>query len=414
MDRSCPHCGKPLPDGASFCPFCAHGLNRRQQLEPSRYTGGALRRAAKVLGILVLGAILLLGVSHALGPKTYAGQGSLTYTDRYGTYELVLGDIGSRQNPTAVYTVHTPLEEEHSWFIHLFINEKATGSDVTELFIQNKIMAHRVEVVPDEPTDHGVTLEEPSLVNIINLGCSFQSNVRWTGSSPDVTIRWTLHMKNGDTLCLEQRQIVEPLELRRYTAEDLPMDTLGQLQQSINRLSNELPSDVMAEICLPPVEYVGTLNLSGPSIRLYGSRNGDQCTTIRGGIRVEGRGYNANRIGDIDFRGPGVGLEVTVPVKVSGCSFRGYETAVTIRKSDWVELYDCLLTDNTVGLSLAAQMGKNRAEQCRFAGNDTAILLPGGNPVAQVEIINCVLEQNGVNLDNQGGFALSLTDTAVS
>ena len=292
MDRSCPHCGKPLPDGASFCPFCAHGLNRRQQLEPPRCAGGTLRRAAKVLGIIVLVAVLLLGLSHALGPKTYTGQGSLTYTDRDGTYELVLGDMGSRQNPTAVYTVHTPLEEEHDRFINLFINEKATGSDVTELFIQNKIVSHRVDVVPDEPTDHGVTLEEPSLINIINLGTFFQSNIRWTCNSPDVTIRWTLHMKNGDTLCLEQRQMVEPLELRRYTAEDLPMDTLGQLQQSINQLSNELPPDVMAEICLPPQEYAGTLNLSGYPIRLYGSRKGDECTTIRGGIRVEGWGYN--------------------------------------------------------------------------------------------------------------------------
>ena len=414
MDRSCPHCGKPLPDGASFCPFCAHGLNRRQQLEPPRCAGGTLRRAAKVLGIIVLVAVLLLGLSHALGPKTYTGQGSLTYTDQDGTYELVLGDMGSRQNPTAVYTVHTPLEEEHDRFINLFINEKATGSDVTELFIQNKIVSHRVDVVPDEPTDHGVTLEEPSLINIINLGTSFQSNIRWTGNSPDVTIRWTLHMKNGDTLCLEQRQMVEPLELRRYTAEDLPMDTLGQLQQSINQLSNELPPDVMAEICLPPQEYAGTLNLSGYPIRLYGSRKGDECTTIRGGIRVEGWGYNANRIADIDFYGPGVGLEVTAPVKVSGCSFQGYETAVATQNCDWVELYDCLLTDNTVGLSLAAQMGKNRVEQCRFAGNGTGILLPSGNPVAQVEIVNCVLEQNGVNLDNQGGFPLSLTDTAVS
>ena len=99
MDRSCPHCGKPLPDGASFCPFCAHGLNRRQQLEPTRCAGGTLRRAAKVLGIIVLVAVLLLGLSHALGPKTYTGQGSLTYTDRDGTYELVLGDMGSRQIP---------------------------------------------------------------------------------------------------------------------------------------------------------------------------------------------------------------------------------------------------------------------------------------------------------------------------
>lgn len=414
MEHSCPHCGKPLPDGASFCPYCAHGLNRRQQLEPPRCVGGILRRAAKALGLLVLAAVVLLGLAQMRKPKTYTGQGSLTYTDRDGTYELVLGDSGSRQDPTAVYTVHTPLEEEHGRFIHLFINEKATGSDVTELFIQNKIVAHRVEVVPDEPTDHGVTLEEPSLVNIINLGCSFQSNVRWTGSSPDVTIRWTLHMKNDDTLCLEQRHIVEPLELRRYTAEDLSMETLGQLQQSINRLSNELPSDVMAEICLPPVEYVGTLNLSGYPIRLYGSRNGDQCTTIRGGIRVKGQGDDANRIADIEFHGPGVGLEVTAPVKVSGCSFQGYETAVATKNCKRVELYDCLLTDNTVGLSLAAQMGENRVEQCRFAGNGTGILLPSGNSVAQVEIINCVLEQNGVNLDNQGGFPLSLTDTAVT
>ena len=109
-----------------------------------------------------------------------------------------------------------------------------------------------------------------------------------------------------------------------------------------------------------------------------------------------------------------MGLEVTAPVKVSGCSFQGYETAVATQNCDWVELYDCLLTDNTMGLSLAAQMGKNRVEQCRFAGNGTGILLPSGNPVAQVEIVNCVLEQNGVNLDNQGGFPLSLTDTAVS
>lgn len=414
MDRRCPHCGGFLPEGASFCPHCAHGLNRRQRLEPPRCVGGTVRRAAKALGLLVLAAAVLLGLVKMVQPKTYTGQGSLTYTDRDGTYELLLGDGGSRQDPKAVFTAYTPLEEEYSRNTNLFINEKATGSDMTELFVQNKIVAHRVEVVPDEPTDHGVTMEEPSLVNVINLGTSFQSNIRWKGSSPDVTIRWTLQMKNGDTLCLEQRQMVEPLELRRYTAEDLPMENLGQLQQSINRLSNELPSDVMAEICLPPVEYVGTLNLSGPSIRLYGSRNGDQCTTIRGGIRVKGRGHDANRIADIDFRGPGVGLEVTAPVKVFGCSFQGYETAVATQNSDWVELYDCLLTDNTVGLSLAAQMGENRVEQCRFAGNGTGILLPRGNSAAQVQIINCVLEQNGVNLDNQGGFSLSLTDMAVS
>lgn len=414
MDRRCPHCGGFLPEGASFCPHCAHGLNRRQRLEPPRCVGGTLRRAAKALVFLILAAAVLLGLVEMVQPKTYTGQGSLTYTDRDGTYELVLGDAGSRQNPTAVYTAYTPLEEEYSRNTNLFINEKATGSDATEVFIQSKTVAQRVEVVPDEPTDHGVTMEEPLLVNVINLGTSFQSNIHWTGSSPDVTIRWTLQMKNGDTLCLEQRQMVEPIELRRYTAEDLPMETLDQLQQSIDQLTKELPPDVMAEICLPPVEYEGTLNLSGTAIRLYGSRNGDQCTTIRGGIRVGGRGHNANRIADIDFHGSGVGLEVTAPVKVSGCSFQGYETAVATQNSDWVELYDCLLTDNTVGLSLAAQMGKNRVEQCRFAGNDTGILLPSGNPVAQVEIINCVLEQNGVNLDNQGGFPLSLTDTAVS
>lgn len=414
MDRRCSYCGGFLPEEASFCPRCAHGLNRRQRLEPPRCLGGTVRRVAKALGLLVLAAAVLLGLVKMVQPKTYTGQGSLTYTDGDGTYELVLGDMGSREEPAAVYTVHTPLGEEHSRNTNLFINEKATGSDMTELFVQNKIVAHRVEVVPDEPTDHGVTLAEPSLVNVINLGTSFQSNIRWTGSSPDVTIRWTLQMKNGDTLCLEQRQMVEPIELRRYTAEDLDMDTLDQLQQSIDELTKELPSDVVAEICLPPVEYVGTLNLSGPAIRLYGSRNGEACTTIRGGIRVKGRGHNANRIGDIDFRGPGVGLEVTAPVKVFGCSFQGYETAVATQNSDWVELYDCLLTDNTVGLSLAAEMGKNTVEKCRFAGNGTGILLPSGNPVAQVDIINCVLEQNGVNLDNQGGFYLSLTDTAVS
>ncbi|MGO5114438.1 right-handed parallel beta-helix repeat-containing protein [Candidatus Avoscillospira sp. LCP25S3_F1] len=414
MDRSCPHCGKPLPDGASFCPYCAHGLNRRQPLEPPRYVGGQLRRAARVLGLLILGAALLLGLSNALGPKMYTGQGGLTYTDRDGVYELVLGDNGDRFAPVAEYRVWTPLDEEHARFTNLFINEAMTGGDVTELFIQTKVSSWHVEVVPDTPMDHGVTCGEPQLVAVSGMGTAFQCNPRWTGRSPDVTIRWTLNLKNGDTLCLDQRQIVEPLELRRYTAEDLPMDTMQQLQTSIDRLAEELPPDVTPELCLPPVEYEGTLILSGLPVRLYGSEVDGQRTTIRGGIRVTGRGYNATRLCDIAFAGPGIGLWAAAPLKVSGCSFRGYETAVTCRGSDWIELYDCLLTENDVGLSLAPEMGNNMVERCRFTNNGTGVLLSGETSKALVQVINCVLEQNGVNLDNRGGFALTLTDTAVS
>ena len=36
MEHVCPHCGRPLLEGASFCPGCTKSINRRERPSPPR------------------------------------------------------------------------------------------------------------------------------------------------------------------------------------------------------------------------------------------------------------------------------------------------------------------------------------------------------------------------------------------
>ena len=83
--KTCPHCGFPLPQEASFCPHCTRNLRPRRSLDPSfRLWRKALRR---VLLLLIL-VCFAGGLSYVLLPHRYSGSGQMTY--RIGTDVYVL------------------------------------------------------------------------------------------------------------------------------------------------------------------------------------------------------------------------------------------------------------------------------------------------------------------------------------
>ena len=94
MSKKCRNCGAELPEGAAFCPSCTQSQIERAEVKPPRLWR---KKAAIVLMAVLLLCIAALTIYLIQRPKVYEGGASVTYTDKDGTYELLVsffpGDI---------------------------------------------------------------------------------------------------------------------------------------------------------------------------------------------------------------------------------------------------------------------------------------------------------------------------------
>ena len=93
MNNKCIKCGKELPEGASFCPYCANS----QVVKHSAPVARPWKKKLFILLIVILlAAILAFGMYIKFGPKTYEGGASVVYTDDdgeiYNVYLKFFGD----------------------------------------------------------------------------------------------------------------------------------------------------------------------------------------------------------------------------------------------------------------------------------------------------------------------------------
>lgn len=153
--RTCPYCGAELPEEASFCPFCARSVNQRQNVSPpSVRWRKALRRAFPVLILLlVLG---LAGTAQYLStrPRVYDdnGTGEVIYTDEDGTYQILLGWLGTPYEPAPVITQIAERDADCTFPICLFIHHQDTGINAGEIFLQKVASVTAEFDTPDDPT----------------------------------------------------------------------------------------------------------------------------------------------------------------------------------------------------------------------------------------------------------------------
>ena len=92
--KPCPHCGTPIHEEASFCPYCAQAVNPRSEVSIPRHMP---RRALYSALLILIAAALALTAWLYTRPDVYDnGTAEVIYTDSDGSYQLLLNYFGDR------------------------------------------------------------------------------------------------------------------------------------------------------------------------------------------------------------------------------------------------------------------------------------------------------------------------------
>lgn len=150
----CPHCKSPLPEHASFCPYCAQSVRPQRPIKPpSHLWGKALRWGLGVC--LALAAVAAVVVPRL--PKTYDAYGEVLYTDADGTYQLLLSTVSDRFTPMPEIQEKAELDMEYRIPSRLFINHVETGVNAGPMFMQKVAFISTEFIQPEtSPSPHGM------------------------------------------------------------------------------------------------------------------------------------------------------------------------------------------------------------------------------------------------------------------
>ena len=411
MSKKCINCGAELADNAAFCPHCETKQTEKRTIkQPKLWRKKAMIAAVTVIVV----AAVIFGISRYHAPETFEGGAEITYTDADGTYTLFLcfdsGKIAMKQQQD---NDSAEIERDASSGMpsQLSVYDVSTGADVQDTFFE-KVESCTVETIPGENSkamDYTVPAKDEIFTEAARV-----SHIMFKGDSGTNEIRWTLRMKNGDTIILRQTIHVTPLDNVSFSPENAPMDTLEQLQDLLIRIENEISSDTIVNLYLPPVTYDGSLTISNRTVNLFGGTEGENRTTFTGTLTIETEAPEMTTIAGIRFVGNGgTGLSATAAVDIVDCEFIGWDVAAAANDGSWITPMNCIFTDNDIGLHFNSvnthRSGPNFTGNT-FSNNTTAVLLsnvPGNMPI---DFRDCTFSGNKTDIDNQTSAKIESTN----
>ena len=408
MSKKCRNCGADLPEDASFCPHCAQSQIERQEVKPPRLW----RKRALIASVCVLvlvAAALAVFLPHR--PKTYEGGASVTYTDKDGTYELLVStssnslEIGQ---PEEKRTLSLSVDETSYLPAMLGVYQDGTLADPAAFLA--KVERCTLEAFPNE--NGALDIAEPSY-NEMFIASVLESDVAFTGASGTNELVWTLTMKNGDTIRLKHTFEVLPLVHQAYTAEDAPLNTTEDLQALLDRIGKEVSADTIVDIYLPPVTYTGDLHISSRAVNLYGCSDGSGRTVIEGSLTVSTHDPDNVMLQDLDFVGQGGnGLTATASTVIWNCSFTGYDIGAAVKTGGMIGVEACTFRNNKIAFCYDTSsyfFFKSGFPNCTIADNEIGIQfvnLPGASPL---DFGDTVFSGNGTDIDNPIQYPIDLS-----
>lgn len=308
QQKICPHCGAQLPDMASFCPHCAQSVTQRREFRPPRRLPRRVLRGA--LLVLVLGTLALSAYLYTR-PKVYDnGAAEVIYTDGDGSYQLLLNYFGDRFQPMTDYSEELEEGTTSNKPSRLFINHVDTGVNAKEAFLR-KVEAITVELLQGGDSPEPWQYTQPQASDY-DLEAASRSILTYTDRSGDMELRWTIRMKNGDTIRLYQRMALGVVPTRHFYPEDVPMDTMDALQALVDQVNETITSDIIVYIHLPAVTYEGSLLLEQRSMNLIGSEGPDGVrTTFTGTLQATAQNGYICQFQNLCFTGDGEGVVIS-------------------------------------------------------------------------------------------------------
>ncbi|MCI8678740.1 MAG: zinc ribbon domain-containing protein [Lawsonibacter sp.] len=412
QQKPCPHCGAQLPDTASFCPHCARSVNQRKEIHPPRRLPRRVIRGALLALAL---AALALTAWHYTRPRVYDnGTAEVIYTDSDGSYQLLLNHFGDRFQPMTDYAEEVEEGTTSNKPSRLFINHMDTGVNAKEVFLR-KVETITVELLQGGDSPEPWQYTEPQATDY-DPEAARASILTYTDRSGDMELRWTIRMRNGDTIRLYQRMALGVVPTRHFYPEDVPMDTVDDLQTLVDEVNETITSDVIVYIHLPAVTYEGSLLLEQRSMNLIGSEGSDGTrTTFTGTLQATAqKGYicqfqNLSFTGD----GEGVGVSASARINFSDCQFTGWRTGVLCYGNSWVNIKNSVFEDNTVGFHFNST-SNNRSDHMYsgnlFQRNSTAVLLESVPGDQALYFEGTRFSRNGTDIDNRCGHEVSIAD----
>ena len=239
------------------------------------------------------------------------------------------------------------------------------------------------------------------------------SLLTYSAESGPMELRWTLVMKNGDTIRLYQRVDLDIIPTLHYTPENCAMNTAGELQALVDEINKTADPEAIVYLHLPAVTYQGGLVMEGRPINLLGSEgeNGAR-TTFTGPVRatVAGHIYNFE---NIDFTGPGdgVGVSVSARLHLTGCRLSRWRTGLLCYGNSWVNFQDCVFENNTVGFHFNVSNATPTTYHYSgnlFQNNGTAVLLESVPSDQALYFDGTRFSRNGTDIDNRCGHEVSI------
>lgn len=416
LSKVCPHCSASLPLKASFCPYCAQKILSPQPLSMPTL-GKRKRQRRRIWGLAPLFILFLcIGVSLALPrflstrarPRTYEGEGEISYSGADGRFYLALGTMNTQEQPMAEQIFYTMPGYDGMGQVPLFVHHPESGKNSAGFFL-HKLKSFSVELLQEE--GDSLSCEEPKKATDTVPGSTLVCNVRFKGQAGRGKLLWTLEMDSGNTIQISQNLEVKLLPVRSYHWKDYPMETMEQLQSVVAQAEKECAPEEIIQLHLPSVTYAGTLKLSHPTC-LYGSQEGE--TVFQDGIQllwVEGPDCYFH---DLVFRssGDGTGLSSRGHLHLNRCTFSGFDTGLLADGTGTIYTSDCLFIQNQVAIHLTGSPPKRRTlsfYQTQFLQNSTGLLLEQEPMEVPINLYGSVFRENRQDIQNPANQALELS-----
>lgn len=425
--KICPHCGAPLPQDASFCPYCTATLTERTAMAMPRTPSRRLRRWLLLSAAVVLAAAFFLlrprpaGVpadgeapdvpdaamdAYLAACQTYytAADGReyhlftamtpepMGHTEPVGYHSELIPDGGTVDCPATVI-VEDAISRDYA------AEDFAALLDSWDLTVNAPEGVGRVRLSDAEQE----TLESPALLY----------RRLWADNTcAHNEVVWTLRMKNGDEIQLTMTVEYEKQQVLHFSDEDTPLGTAQELQALLDHLAQTYDADTKLMVDLPEVTYTQPVTV-GCAVELVGNGTVFAAPVTVSALHDTERVHAFVRFREVSFIGDGTSTGVTAgaPTYLEVCRLTDWAIGALAVNGGWVYLREDYIGGNGVGVrydSVYSSAYTYSIDRIDFVNNDSALELICMPPRSYAALNDCRFTGNGTDVTNPSQYRIEL------